>query len=575
MDSNLNTKNKIIQSQKKDQEIDLKIILNFLIRNKKIIALFSSVFLISGYFYSFFPKKTWEGQFQIVLNTDKKKENDLADSILQNFGGLNKSNDLETEVEILKSPSVLMPVFEMVILKKGSIDKGYYEFSQWKDRNLIIGLQEDTSILNISYKDHDKNIILPVLEKMSASYQEASGRRKKRTDEASEKYLKEQIQIFKKKSSESLKNAQEFSIDQDLIFLDNNSVSGIPNFNKQKINLSQSFLPFNINIENTRVSSANEIKRIDLQIKKIKQLADQESKFIAMTIPNFDDNNLLMSLEKIEIKLAKARNLYTEDDITIKKLSKSRDSLLLLLKTKALDSLNARKLEAEAILEASSRPKDILLKYKELIRNASRDENTLIKLEDELRLNELNKSKQEEPWELITKPTLLKGPVGNIRSKLLFLGLVGGFIIGIFLSFIREKRSGIIFELTDLIKLFGVEFNEVINSNKDQLLEDKILFFREYINQNHNKQITLIKLGKIELNKVQEIKNLLSKGKKNNIEIVDSIFSFEQKENSLNFVILEVGTTLYSEVENFKKYEKLLNLKISGTLILEKNNIKS
>ena len=571
MDSNLNAKNKIIQSKKDEQEIDFKIILNFIIRNKKIIAFFSSIFLISSYFFSFLPKKTWEGQFQIVLNTDRSSINDNVNSILQNFGRLKKkSNDLETEVEILKSPSVLMPVFEMVKLRKEYIDKKNYEFSQWKKNNLIIGLQENTSILNISYRDHDKNIILPVLEKMSASYQEYSGKRKKITDQSSEKYLKEQIQIFKKKSSQSLKNAQEFAIDQDLIFQDNNIESRFANIDLQKIDISPSFLPDNINIENRRVSAANEIRRIDTQIKKINQLTDQQSQFIGMTLPNVVESDLFVNLERIEVELAEARNAYKEDDVTIKQLLKLKDSIVSVIKTKAINYLIAKKLETESILEASSRPKDILLKYKELIRIASRDENTLIKLEDELRFNELTKSKKEEPWELITKPTLLKGPVGKVRTKFLFLGLVGGSIVGIFFSFIKEKRSGIIFELTDLIKLFDMEFNEVINSKKDQFFEDKISFFREYINQNNKKQINLIKLGKIELNKVQEIKDLLSKGQKNNINIVDSIFGFEQKENSLNFLILEVGALLYSEAENFKKYEKLINLKISGTLIIQK-----
>jgi len=216
----------------------------------------------------------------------------------------------------------------------------------------------------------------------------------------------------------------------------------------QNINISPSFLPKNINIENRRVSAANEIRRIDLQIKKINQLTDQQSQFIGMTIPDSVDKNLFENLEIIEIQLAEARNLYKEDDVTIKQLLKSRDALVSLIKKKAINYLIARKLETESILEASSRPKDILLKYKELIRIASRDENTLIKLEDELRFNELTKSKKQEPWELITKPTLLKVPVGNVRTKFLFLGLVGGSIVGIFFSFIQEKRSGIIFELT-------------------------------------------------------------------------------------------------------------------------------
>ena len=571
MDSNLNTENKFIQSSNKNQEIDVKIIFNFLIRNKKIIAIFSLIFLILSYFYSFFPKKTWEGQFQIVLNRDKNAKRDLvSNTLLQNFGGLNKSNDLETEVEILKSPSVLMPVFEMVISKIENPSKKYYEFSQWQKTNLAIGLQEKTSILNISYKDHDKNIILPVLEKMSASYQEYSGKRKKRSDESSEKYLKKQIQIFKKKSSDSLKIAQEFAIDQDLIFLDNNKGARIQNSNKQNINQTPTFLPENINIENIRVSSANQLRKIDSHIKKINELSDQESQFIRMTIPDFENDTLSLNLEKIELNLSEARNIFTEDDISIKQLKKTRDSIVSLLKKKAINYLNAKKLETEAVLEATSRPKDVLLKYKELIRNASRDENTLIKLEDELRFNELNKSQKQEPWELITKPTLLKNPVGSIRKKLLFLGLFGGFFLGIFFSFIQEKRSGVIFDLKVLIELLRTEFYEVIYFKDEKLFDEKIIFLREYINLNPAKQINLIQIGKLDLNNVQEIKKLLSKGQKNNIKIINSILNLKEKDSVLNFAILELGSVLYSDVENLRKYEDLLNLKLSGTLILEK-----
>ena len=83
-----------------------------------------------------------------------------------------------------------------------------------------IELQNDTSILNITYKDQNKNFILPVLEKMSFTYQEYSGKRKKVIDQNSEDYLKKQIKLFKEKSAESLRKAQEYAIDQDLIYFD-------------------------------------------------------------------------------------------------------------------------------------------------------------------------------------------------------------------------------------------------------------------------------------------------------------------------------------------------------------------
>ena len=91
---------------------------------------------------------------------------------------------------------------------------------------------------------------------MSSSYQDYSGNRKKRIDENTEAYLKKQIKFFKEKSSESLKKAQGFAIDQDLIYFDLNkkevfSLSNNPIKSNIEIS-SQTFLPTNINIENIR-----------------------------------------------------------------------------------------------------------------------------------------------------------------------------------------------------------------------------------------------------------------------------------------------------------------------------------
>ena len=69
------------------------------------------------------------------------------------------------------------------------------------------------------------------------------------------------------------------------------------------------------------------------------------------------------------------------------------------------------------------RPKGVLLKYKELIRNAYRDEATLVALENQLRDFEIESSKQMDPWELITKPTLLSNPVAPNKKEIAFWGL--------------------------------------------------------------------------------------------------------------------------------------------------------
>ena len=63
------------------------------------------------------------------------------------------------------------------------------------------------------------------------------------------------------------------------------------------------------------------------------------------------------------------------------------------------------------------RPKGVLLKYKELVREAARDEQTLIQLEDKFNLFKLESASQEDPCELITKPTLLENRFHLIEKE--------------------------------------------------------------------------------------------------------------------------------------------------------------
>ena len=104
----------------------------------------------------------------------------------------------------------------------------------------------------------------------------------------------------------------------------------------------------------------------------------------------------------------------------------------------AIKYLKIAKLEAEATMEAAMRPKEVLLKYRELRREAARDEKTLFSLEDDLRMLKLQQARLSDPWQLITKPTLLTNPVGISKKSVALLGLILGGVLGIlFLSLIH------------------------------------------------------------------------------------------------------------------------------------------
>ena len=117
MIENMEIKNSNNFSQ--DDDLNIKYLVNFLFRNKIAILTTCLLFFIVSLIYSLQKRKTWEGKFEIVL--DIKKENALnSNSFLANtlIAIDPSSNSISTEIGILESQSVLMPIFNYVEKEK-------------------------------------------------------------------------------------------------------------------------------------------------------------------------------------------------------------------------------------------------------------------------------------------------------------------------------------------------------------------------------------------------------------------------------------------------------------------------
>ena len=125
-------------------------------------------------------------------------QNSMLASIIGISG--NNSGSLETEIKILESPSVLKPVYNYVLEQKygsGEIADNY-KFSDWLP-NLKIELEAGTTILNISYQDTDKELVLPIITRVSQTYQEYSGRDRSRGLSKGVIYLENNSDLSKSK----------------------------------------------------------------------------------------------------------------------------------------------------------------------------------------------------------------------------------------------------------------------------------------------------------------------------------------------------------------------------------------
>ena len=147
------------------------------------------------------------------------------------------------------------------------------------------------------------------------------------------------------------------------------------------------------------------------------------------------------------------------------------------------------KLQNEAIMESAMRPKGVILKYKELIREAVRDENTLVSLENQLRFIELEEARTEDPWELITDPTLKIKPVSPGRKKIGFFGLLAGMILGSLAAFVREKKLGIINEIEEIENQLNIPLIERIHTNDIKDQSNDIKFLTKFLNLKKEKKV--------------------------------------------------------------------------------------
>lgn len=549
------------------EEVDFNQFINFFIRNKILIGTFTILFFVISCIYALSKKRIWQGQFEIVVNSNKSsnKLGNLGNPIFSSILGsqLSQSYGLTTEVGILESPSVLMPIFDFVKIQNKKINpKNNLIFSKWKSDNLKIKLKNKTSILNISYKDSNKGLILPVLNKITDAYQKYSGRSKKRELEITTNYLNDQINEYKIKSRNSLKLAQDFAIENDLNFLssnlfkNSNSTMPFSKLNSSSItnsinNSSNKSLSQNIDIEGQRIKSSNQIRKIDSQIKKINELTNsQELQYISLIVPALGEEGLPDNLKEIEKEIIERKVLFTDRDEGIRKLEERKRLMINLLKNRAIGLLEAEKIIEKAKMEASTRPKDVFLRYKELFREAVRDETTQVQLENQLRITELEKAKFLEPWELITKPTLLKKPVAPKRRNIALSGMFIGLSLGTILGLYKEIKSGKIYSNKDLENILN---RKIIECNFDNI--GKNLILSQIICDDKIKKINIIYSGLLNKTQIEKMRNFFQAKNikrevifENNISIINPA--------DVNFLLTN---TVFSK-SHFKDLNTILNV---------------
>ena len=407
------------QVQPADDEIDLCQVASALGRQKKLIAgVTGAAVLLSG-LYAFTRKPVWEGQFQIVLeNQDSASAGRLAqlvasNPLLANLAGVGggEGSQLETEVKVLKSPSVLKPTYDFVKASKANAgeDTNRWTFLDWRDANLDIELEKGTSDLNIAYRDTDPDLVLPVIEQISKDYQRYSGRDRQRGLAQGMNYLQKQVFELSEQSEQSMRKVQAYALTNGLGLQD-----GMPT-------MASGSTPA-ASVEASREVAQNRVNALEQQLASARSVGNRS----VFQAPQLEANaELFRQLQTLEAVLLQKQVLLKPNDDSIRRLNRRRQNLIRYINQQTIGLLEGELVTAKSQLASLSRPREVVLKHRELVRTALRDERTLAELETQLQTLQLEQARQTDPWELISTPTLLDKPVAPRKKRIVLLGLFG------------------------------------------------------------------------------------------------------------------------------------------------------
>ena len=432
-----------------DDEIDLREVAGALSRQRRLIAAVAGASLLLSGLYALIRKPVWEGQFQIVLESQESDTGlgrmaqlTTQNPMLVNLTGLGSiisgANSLKTEVRILESSSVLKPVYDFVLNERRKagekVDK--YTFSDWLP-NLKIELEKNTSVLNIAYQDTNKDLVLPVIKRLSQAYQSYSGRDRSRGLTQAVNYLEEQLSTLKNQANNSMRSAQAFALSNGLGLQD-----GMP-----AVITTGSESGNSVSVENSREATQNRVNALEQQLASAKT-AEATRVYLAPQLAANDE--LYEQLLGLKAELQEKSALLRANDPSIQALQRQISTLTQVINQQTIGLLEGQLQTANAQLTSLTRPREIVLKHRELVRTAIRDEATVVELERQLQTLRLEKARQTDPWELISTPTLLDTPVAPPKKRIVALGLLAGVVAGSVAALLVDRRTGLVFSLQEL-----------------------------------------------------------------------------------------------------------------------------
>ena len=494
----------VVNQQRNEAEgesVDLRQLTNVVKHRLRLIIAVAIGVTATTAIFTFNQEPKYKGSFQLLVEPVSETQEDSLSplSILQqDFGGL----DYDTQIEVLRSPSVLNPIVKRLANRYPEIE--YKELIKPKKSPLRIEQLDDTKIIEVSYIDTDSQKIQFILDNLSEAYLRYSLEEKRREVKQGVEFLSSQLPEARARVDELQGKVQKFR--QKYNLLDPEQQASL---------LAGQQVSFEKRLFETQ-SKLKETKSLYALLQKQLGLEPQQALAASYLSESPRYQNLLNELQQVEVELARESARFLPANPKIQALEDKKARLIPLLQQEAAGvlgnslsgsvnntpdlvspsslrlGLNQQYIQAvneielleireQALQEAISYLKElaqempvIARQYTDLQRELTVATDSLTRFLTAQEELQLQGAQQALPWQTIAEAKLLEDPISPKPARNLILGLCSGLLLGLGIALLAERLDPVFHSSEELKESFNLPILGLIPVQKDLKPLDEI-----------------------------------------------------------------------------------------------------
>ena len=487
--------------------IDLRQLTNIVKHRLRLIGTIAIGITTTVAIITFNQEPKYKGSFQLLVEPVAQEQPDtfslsIFQQFQQDFGGHLGGLDYETQIEVLRSPSVLNPIVNQLASQYPEIE--YKELIKPKKSPLRIEQLDETKIIEVSYVDVDPQKIQFVLDNLSEAYLRYSLEEKRNQVKQGVDFVGSQLPELRARVDKIQGKVQKFRQKYNLL----NPEQQATILAEQQVNFEQKFFDNQAKLKETQSLYALLQKQLGLE--------PQQALAASYLSESPRYQNLLDELQQVEVELAKESARFLPDNPAVQVLEDKKARLLPLLQQEAsgvlgkslsgavnntpdlvspsslrlglneqyiqaANEIQILKVRQQALQGAIFQLKKLAQKmpiiarqYADLQRELTVATDSLTRFLTAQEELQLQGAQQAIPWQTIARPKLEEEPISPNPPRNLVLALVSGLLLGLGAALLAERLDPVFHSAEELKESVNLPILGLIPVQKDLKPLDEI-----------------------------------------------------------------------------------------------------